>query len=461
MVDPNQRRPAPVESPAAALWTRPRVRLGLWVAGVLAVGAIGFLVLQAVRESEADDRWEGLWRIRKEREDRNPFGWILQTSPAAVAERDEFIQRLEAFLPEAKDGAVAAQVHARIANLQGEQLVATAGTGPFESRRARYDSAISHLKTLIERYPDAPLARSQFAPKEYVSEAHRLLATFEKDRAWDEKNSIRDVEPDADPVVLLRTERGDVRLRFFGTEAPENAKRLVKRVCEGGLDGVRIFERERSDRASTLRVGGARTKADPADEKARAAWTEATPAPTVAPERSRDRVVHRRGVVSAWRDAGSSEDDPEQLLLVVKDSPDLDHERTPIAKAVDEGSLATLERIFAQTTYADETPDIASIEERRALADQLKEPVKVVKALVYEKGALSSCHDASKVRENEKRLDTVKADEDLREPPPPPPPPAPPAPAAPAPATPADPKPPGTPPEPAPAAPPAMEGDAR
>jgi cyclophilin family peptidyl-prolyl cis-trans isomerase len=422
MVDPRHRRPVVPDAPPPREW-RSRARLAAWIVGGLGVLVLGWVVLQAVRDAEAESRWEDLWRIDRERDRATDRSWLRDVQPTTIAERDEYIERLEKFLREENvDPGVAAQVHARLVNLQLEQVLAHSTRGTFELRRPRYEAAAHHLNELIDRYPDSPLVRSQYQPSGYVSEAHRLLATIEKNRAFDEKHGLRDVEPDADPVVLLRTDRGDLRLRFFGSDAKEHVRRFVERVCAGGLDGTKIFRKDDSDAETTLRGGDRRTSKADATLDDRATWGEPTEAPPVADEPARHRIVHRRGVVTAWHESSISEDDPEQFAIVVGDSPALDHENTPFAKAADAASLATIDRIFSERTFRQEQPDLTGDPKKRAIADQLVTPVTIKKALVYEKGVLSTCHDATKVRETEKRLETVVPDEDLAAAPPTPPP---------------------------------------
>jgi hypothetical protein len=130
-------------------------------------------------------------------------------------------------------------------------------------------------------------------------------------------------------------------------------------------------------------------------------------------------------VVSAWHERDEISDDPALFLIVTDTSPTLDYDYTPFARLDGDLSFSTLERIFARRSRAQDKPEVRADPAIHDLADQFTSPVFVRKALVYEKGVLKACLDASKVADDEKTLESLKPDARRELPPTPAPTPAP------------------------------------
>src|SRR5262249_29721219 len=134
-----------------------------------------------------------------------------------------------------------------------------------------------------------------------------------------------------------------------------------ERVCAGGLDGVKIFDRRDDSGGSWVRVGDDRTKdkpdAKPTDAD-RVAWNDDTPGEPRLPDGGRYRILATAGVVCAWHGLGETDDDTQQFLILTKDSPELNFTHTPFARVSEAQSLETLKRIAA-------LPTIQSDEARR------------------------------------------------------------------------------------------------
>src|SRR5204862_8318517 len=96
-------------------------------AALLLVGVIWIWV--EVRQGVTSDRWQRLAELEYGFEDpsRFPYSepWLtVQASPADVESRDRHVQKLEDFLAkEGSDAAIAAHVHALIADLELTQLL--------------------------------------------------------------------------------------------------------------------------------------------------------------------------------------------------------------------------------------------------------------------------------------------------------------------------------------------------
>lgn len=409
---------APTLDPALAR----KVRRVAWIAAAALVAGTAWFVFRAVNDTKSAERWEALDRVERRYFDDSTRSWLLPTtSPVDARSRDEHVRELEEFLAKSEDDdALAAHLHARIAELLLTQVFGLTAGGSREPLAPRMDAAKRHLETLRDRYPDAQVNWSAFARGRAGSVVRLALDTLEQNRRWYDKYGLKAVEPDADNVVVLRTTEGDLVLRLYATASPAAAKAFLDLVCSGGLDGVRIFERRDDTDESWVRVGDARTKKADPTEQDRIAWADASPGESRNADVGRYRVLHTKGVVTSWHAPGEPNDDAQQFLFVTKDSPGLDFVHTPFARVVDGPSMATLERIAARDTQVKATPDLRTDPKRSALADQLVTPVLIKKALAYEKGALRACHDASKVDADEKSLDGLVADR-LRETPPAPP----------------------------------------
>src|SRR5205823_4971649 len=112
------------------------------------------------------------------------------------------------------------------------------------------------------------------------------------------------------------------------------------------------------------------------------------PAEPIPPQEGRNRITHDKGVVTSWHPHGDDEgEDPAQFQIIAKPSTRLDYEFAPFAR-VEESSLPTLDRIFSTPTRP-RKPEGGDAR----LADQLLTPPRVVRVLVYDKGALPAGQD--------------------------------------------------------------------
>lgn len=397
---------------ASADTTKWRIAAGAMLLVLLAGGI--YFVMKGVKQGQDADRWERLAAITDLRDEGgNDLG--ASSSPVDVISRDEYIRRLEDFIArEAPDAAATIHAHALVANLQMTQLVSAPSSTKATERATRYAAAASHWKAVKDSGLELPLTANRFRPTDAPRAVDLLLQKLETNRAWDLAHGIRDAEPDADVVVLLRTSEGDLRLRLFSKadQSPALAKAFVERVCRGDYDGTLLFEKRADGGEGWIHGGDPRVKKSdaPATDEARLGWVDAaTPGEPILPDAGRHRIAHVQGTVSAWHAGNDPYDDPAQFLLVTKTSPDLDAEFTPFGR-VEDASFPVLERLAAARTRADAKPELRLDPKLSKLSDQLETPAVLLKALVYEKGALRACHDAAKVDESERKLDTVKPD---------------------------------------------------
>jgi cyclophilin family peptidyl-prolyl cis-trans isomerase len=441
MVDPAQTAKGPDDGPAAlGVPARPAKAIVIGLA-VIILGVLAWFIVGQVREGAREDRWDDLHRLQEQQgvAQENHRDWTYAQA-TDKGERDAYIAKLEKFLADhSGDDVVAAHVHMLLFDLEQVQILTLSPTATKDDLKKRWDKAEAHLKAVIEKYPDFPLNWEIFKPTHqssqgFSSTAKLLLARLQENRRWEEENGLEVVATDGDVEAVVRTTKGDLRLRFYASASPALVKSFVDRACRGDWDGTAFFAAEDRLDEKFVRAGDARTKDAEPKEEARLEWGNPGPDDPLPYEDGRYRILHVKGTVSAWNDGGDKDDERDQFLVVTTDSPDLNYAYTPFAK-VDAGSFATLDRIAGTETFKRKDPAIVSDTKRTGLQNQFVKPVRIVKVLVYEKGELKSCHDAAKVRATEKKIATLVADEDLvkDEPPPPPAPPAPPAPPTPAP----------------------------
>lgn len=428
----------------------------LIVTAVLVAGG-AWWVLREINTGRELERWARLHSIESGYRDAfSTRGWSLPAEEVDLGVRDKHVTALEEFLPTADaEPGLAAHVHALIADVRMSQAYGRMAAGAGADVDGYLADAQKHLEVIRDKYPDAQLNWAQFgravrtkenggpAVADAPSIVRRALADIATMRAWEKDNALKKIDVDPDTTVVLRTTAGDLRLKLYGSASPVTVKAFLDRACAGGLDGVRVFQRRDRSDESWVRVGDDRTKVATPTEDDRTTWDDPTPGETRAPESGRFRILHTAGTVTSWHGIADSDDDPQQFLIVTKESTALNFENTPFAKVEDGPSMSTLERIAGLATYAKDQPDIRG--KKPALADQLVAAPRVVKAIVYDKGAARAC--TGTLEDDEKSLDALKLDKYRKDEPPP----APPA----APAAMGD-----TPPAMT-EAPPAMEGDAK
>ena len=379
---------------------------------LLVVAGTAYATWRYISTGESTDRWEELAQIERQYAETSNRAWLeASAAPSDLAQRDLHVQRLGQFLS-ANDSrpALAAHVHARMANVLMTQVVALAATGGSTALVPTMDAAKKHLEILRDNYPDAAINWQRFARGKAASVTRVALTWLEGFRTWTEKYGLRPVEPDPDVVAVLRTTEGDLRLKFYSSASPKLVASFLQRICTGALDGTALFEKREDSDEGWIRGGDVRTQKPSPTDADRATWGTPTPGEALLPEEGRNRILHTKGVVSAWHAREEIADDPALFLIVTKPSPTLDYDYTPFARVDGELSFSTLERLAARRARAQDKPEIRADPSLHELADQFTSPVLVVRALVYEKGALKACIDPSKVADDEKRLDTLKPD---------------------------------------------------
>lgn len=447
------RQPAPRSALPTSIPKQAKIVIGLLVVG--AVGLVAWLLMRAAGEEKRLDDWDVYYELREQNEWEEMF--FEGDQPLYQQARDKYVRQLEAFIATLKDAkdkdALEPQARWRIAMTEAESLMSMKDVLDVAKRLPHTQKALAQLETLEKDFPAFPLNwGKEFAPPGFANTTRRLVDWFKKNSEWEQKHLPKDREPDAGTDVVLRTDAGDLHLRLFATDAPTASARFLAAVRAGAYDGT-VFTARVEDapsgetRAAAVRFGDQRSRAaEPYKTEAAQTYAKPQPAEGFLPDESRNRVLHVRGVLTAWHPEGDEYDHPVEVMLVQKTSPAFDYVHTPIGKLVSQASLETLDRIYGRKVWSDDALVARDTGDLRALEDLYQAPVRIVKALAYKDGQLLSADGPTlpgkaTAAAEEQTLASLKADAYKKEPPAPPTPDAPPAPApAPAPAAPASPE---------------------
>lgn len=379
-------------------WAR-WVRLGLIALVVLIVAGLAYAIISDQRESAATESWDQMAQLRSDLEPEGDDIW-LGMKGTSDATRLRYIGALQTFLEKKAgeiDPALEGQARWHLARTLANHLLSSTELLDASKRDPHYARAIRELETIRDRLRDHPLNWTRWADNR-VGQAtltRQFLEFLDRNRAWEKEHFPKDKAPDGTETLVFRTTRGDVRMQLYVTDAPDGGKLLRDRVLSGAYDGSAFFMREGRAAARDLtktwtRLGHLEIRdPKPYERDQHLPYGRDTERRGRVPEESRNRIVHERGVVSAWHAPttetdGSAYDDPEDLIFVTRRSPELDYEFTPLGRVTDAASLAVLDAIFDSKTWNEDTDTRDDAEARFVdILDVFQVPVVVVKALVY------------------------------------------------------------------------------
>jgi peptidyl-prolyl cis-trans isomerase B (cyclophilin B) len=144
-------------------------------------------------------------------------------------------------------------------------------------------------------------------------------------------------------MAILRTEKGDITIRFFQDRAPNHVKNFVDLASSGFYDGT-LFHRVIP--GFILQGGDPLTK----DPKNAFVWgnagrTDAKGQPVTLKPEFND-TPHKRGIVSMARSA-APDSASSQFFIVLKDYPSLDRQYTAFGEVVK--GMDVVDRIVAES----------------------------------------------------------------------------------------------------------------
>jgi hypothetical protein len=410
-----------------------QIRLLLIGVIVLAVGGLGYAILRAKSEEASLERWDVASELRRELEPQQDPFWV---NPQGVynPERERLLKALEKFLDEEaqqEDDALAPHVRFLIAKTVADHLLSNPHMLDRAKRDALYAKGAAQLEAIRDKHPDFPLNWSTLAEDGFPSLTRQFLHWYRENEKWEQEHLLTARAPDGDVRVLLRTERGDLLMGLYGGEngAVAWTDAFLERVGKGHYDGTAFMAKQAvGDVAEPeqhfVAAGGEASRAVKNFDTASA--LEASEAPARSgrlPAETRNRIPHDAGVVSAWHPPGVEYDNDERFLVVVRRSPMLDYEYTPVGKLVVEHgveSFKTLDRIFGGAEWRDDR-DVRGDAEMKEILGYFQAPVRIVKALVYRNGKLArpvsgAAPERADVEPSEQSLATLQADRYKQEP---------------------------------------------
>ena len=374
------------------------LRWGIIGVALILAGGFAFAVWRDASDSASKTGWDQYAEIRQKYEPPDYTQW---QNPRGVytEQREKYHRILLKFLEQEAsnwDDALEPQVRWRLAKSLADHILSNPDEMDFAKRAPWYDEATQQMTIIRDRFNEHPLnwARLQQDPSTPTLTV-QFLRWLQKNKQWEEKHLPSAGEPDGSHTVVLRTNRGDLRIRLFESDAPKWTRAFLHRVATGFYDGTSIFSKKDigNDAAPEQHYvrGGTPSSRDPKpyDRDDALRWAGDFQGGGVLPEPSRNRILHTRGTVVAWHERGEEYDNESEFLIVVRRSPILDYEYTPIGRVTDESSLATLDRIFESATWNDDPETVdGSTSKYQDVLHTFQVPATIVKALAYKDGTL-------------------------------------------------------------------------
>jgi cyclophilin family peptidyl-prolyl cis-trans isomerase len=409
-----------------------RIRLAIIGGVVLLVAVFAYFILQAMNEEKSRERWDVFAELRTKHEPstdplwRNPFG-------VYNPERVQYIAALEKFLEmraAEDDDALAPQTRYMLAKTIADHILSNPGILDQAERGEFYKKAVAHLEAIRDKYPDFPLNWSTLSEEGFPSLTRQFINWLQENQGWESAQMMKPAEPAKDVRVLIRTERGDLLMGLYTDGAPTWTKAFLDRAAAGFYDGTYFSKKTEIGDASnpevhSLLAGGSSTRElKPFDTASALVAAEAKTRSAILPAETRNQIPQERGIVSAWHPEEDTYDNETRFVVVKRRSPRMDYDYTPVGKLLAESgidSLLTLDRLFGGEVWQKDG-DVREDSDLRPILDYLQVPVKIVKVLVYENGALKAPQGealATKapVESTEKSLSSIQADRYQQEPP--------------------------------------------
>ncbi|MGQ0613621.1 MAG: peptidylprolyl isomerase [Planctomycetaceae bacterium] len=402
--DPGASAPSAARGPRASqaeipVRARPRKIATIALTVLLACVAVALLVIRLWPEAAAEAGFRETWaryaaaRVK------------LQRDASALAE----IEQLEAMVGSRKT--VRQEGYALwLAALARYREAFLSDKVSGEDRAPHLVKVIEHLEALgAERFDDALLlTKARWYSPDAQPPVDRLLARARADLEWAKANPYTEPAPSTDVVGVLRTSLGDIHLHFFPELAPRHVENFLKLASLGTYNGT-AFHYLAGGPLNPLGLMGGDPYSffynDSLKKKHILRWGSGTVGYDLPPEKSRNAIRHRRGVVTSQRLSPGDWDNGLQFQIVLAHNRELDHRHSPFA-VVAEG-MDVLEKIVAagktagqHASYRDDT-DFARVHTRDLLID----PVRIYKVIVYRDGR--AVEHAYRLEEGEKSLSTL------------------------------------------------------
>ncbi len=393
--------PEIVEARVVAALRTIRERKGLFagIAAAIVVAVIGLLVVLNLGKSQGSpefarlaERYDAVKReLARNLSAREPIAFL-----------DAHIAKIRGTREEGLGLWYGALAHYREAWVGDKQT--------FEDRRPHLEQAVAYLKELRgERFDAMLLAKSKWFTATGQPPIEQMLRQVEADLAWARSNSVTVPAPASDPVAVIRTELGDIHLRFYPELAPRHTETFLSLAVAGAYNGTAFHFVKGGTEAPEGVMGGDPYSFfynDPLLKAHILRWGTGGTGVGIPPEQARLSVNHVRGVVTSQRTDKADWDNGIQFQIVTATERSLDRIHTPFAMVVE--GMDVVDRIARRKTAASHPifRDDSAFQSVHA-RDLLVEPVVIHKVLVYD-GSKAREH-AFTLEEGEKSLDTLAA----------------------------------------------------
>jgi len=276
-------------------------------------------------------------------------------------------------------------------------------------RRPLLEGAKASLVELKqERFDHFPPAQTKWYTTSGTPPVEQMLERVTRDLEWLEENDYAQPDPDAAPTAVLRTDIGDIHLRFFGALAAQHRDNFVSLATKGSYNGTAFhFVRGATEPKGVL--GGdpyTYFYNDPLKKDQILRWGGGGTGYDLPPEESRFRMVHARAIVTAQRRINADWDNGAQFQILLDTDPSLDRVYSPFAQVVE--GMDVVEEIAQRKTAAQHGPyKDDPLFQRLDRVGLLVEPVWIQKVIVYDKGGKALKH-AFPLEDEEKTLGGLK-----------------------------------------------------
>ena len=264
----------------------------------------------------------------------------------------------------------------------------------FEDRKPHLEMAQKRLAELQgEKFDHFPPAVSRWFVATDPEPVKGLARQLEKDLAWARDHTYVEPQPDASPTAVIRTDEGDIHLRFYGDLAPGHVANFVANARRGLYNGT-AFHFATGGEEKTSVAGGdpySYFYNDPREKSHILRWGHGTTGYNVPPETSRFRVIHRRGTVTAQRRERADWDNGAQFRILLDSMPSLDRTYSPFARVVE--GIGVVEKaanrptVSTHPTYKDD-PAFQSLQTEGLIV----QPVWIEKVIVYDENGKALDH---------------------------------------------------------------------
>ena len=279
----------------------------------------------------------------------------------------------------------------------------------FEEKRPHLEKAEERLKELQDKRFDHFLpAIARWYSNAGAPPVAELARRIDQDLSWAKEHGYERPTPDKAPTAVLRTDLGDIYLRFYAALAPKQVDNFLALARKGAYNGTAFhFVRGGID---AIGVSGGDPLTyfynDPLNKDQILRWGNGTTGYGLPPAESRFRIVHERAIVTAQRLRRADWDNGAQFQILLQPDASLDRDYSPFAYVVEGmdvvGKMAGRKRAADHGPYKDDPrfrgPDKSGL---------LVKPVWIQKVIVYGEDGVALEHGFP-LDDGEKKLAGLK-----------------------------------------------------